>query len=73
MILYDFKAGLIQKECVQLLQLAFVDELPCRATILRYGHNSLQDSEHAGRPRSAVIPDNASVIRKMLMDDNHCT
>ncbi|GFW19640.1 histone-lysine N-methyltransferase SETMAR [Trichonephila clavipes] len=37
------------------------------------GHNSLQNEEHTERPRSAVIPDNVSAIRKMFMDDNHCT
>ncbi|PRD24523.1 UNVERIFIED_CONTAM: hypothetical protein NCL1_43501 [Trichonephila clavipes] len=53
MIFYDFKAGLSQQECVQLL--------------------SLQDEQHAGKPRSAVIPDNMSAIRKLLMDNNSCT
>ncbi|GFY19506.1 histone-lysine N-methyltransferase SETMAR [Trichonephila clavipes] len=49
MIFYDFKAGLNQKEYVQRLQLAFGDESPCRATVVRWfkefysGHNSLQD------------------------------
>ncbi|GFV13027.1 histone-lysine N-methyltransferase SETMAR [Trichonephila clavipes] len=78
-IFCDFKAGLNQGECVQRLQLAFVDESPCRATVFRWfqefcsGHSSLQDEEHTGRPRPAVTPDNVSVIRKMLMDDNRCT
>ncbi|GFV87343.1 uncharacterized protein TNCV_4033151 [Trichonephila clavipes] len=78
MIFYDFKARLNQEECVQRLQLAFGDKSPCRATIFRWfkefcsGRNSLQDEEHTGRPRSAVIPDNVSATRKMLMDDNHC-
>ncbi|PRD33225.1 UNVERIFIED_CONTAM: hypothetical protein NCL1_18093 [Trichonephila clavipes] len=76
---YDFKAELNQEKCVQRLQLAFVDESPCHATVFRWfkafcsGHNSLQDEEHTGRPRPAVIPDNVSAIRKMLMDDNRCT
>ncbi|GFW75263.1 uncharacterized protein TNCV_4189181 [Trichonephila clavipes] len=37
------------------------------------GHNSLQDEEHTRRPRSAVIPDNVSAIRKMFTDDNRYT
>lgn len=79
MIFYDFKAGLNQEECVQRLQLAFGDESPARATVFRWfkefsrGRNFLQDEEHTGRPPSAVIPDNVSAIRKMLMDDNRCT
>ncbi|PRD33090.1 UNVERIFIED_CONTAM: hypothetical protein NCL1_18466 [Trichonephila clavipes] len=34
--------------------------------------NSLQDEEHIRRPMPAVFPDNVSVIRKMLMDENCC-
>ncbi|GFU85273.1 histone-lysine N-methyltransferase SETMAR [Trichonephila clavipes] len=73
-IFYDFKTGLNQR-----LLLAFGDEYPCRATVFRWfkefcsGHNSLQDEEHAGRPRSAITPDNVSAITKMLMDGNRCT
>ncbi|PRD33653.1 UNVERIFIED_CONTAM: hypothetical protein NCL1_17027 [Trichonephila clavipes] len=63
MIFYDFKAGSNQDECVQWMQLAFGDESSCYAT----------DEEHIGRPRSAVIPDNVSALRKILMDDNRCT
>ncbi|GFU20715.1 histone-lysine N-methyltransferase SETMAR [Trichonephila clavipes] len=79
MIFYNFKAGLNQEEFVQWLQLAFGDESPCCATVFRWfkefcsGNNSLQDEEHTGRPRPAIIPDNVSSIRKMLMDDNRCT
>ncbi|PRD30900.1 UNVERIFIED_CONTAM: hypothetical protein NCL1_25016 [Trichonephila clavipes] len=71
--------GSNQEECVQRLQLAFGDGSPCRATVFRWfkefcsGHNSLQDEEHTRRPRPAVIPDNVSAIRKMLMGDNRCT
>ncbi|PRD19098.1 UNVERIFIED_CONTAM: hypothetical protein NCL1_58453 [Trichonephila clavipes] len=32
-----------------------------------------KDEEYTGRPRSAVIPDNVSAIRKILMGDNCCT
>ncbi|GFX72495.1 uncharacterized protein TNCV_4060921 [Trichonephila clavipes] len=76
---YDFKAGLNQEECVQRLQLAFGDESPCHATVFRWfkefcsGHNSLQNEEHTRWSRPAVIPDNVSAIRKMLMDDDRCT
>ncbi|XP_071043147.1 histone-lysine N-methyltransferase SETMAR-like [Parasteatoda tepidariorum] len=79
LIFYDFIAGLNQEECVQLLQLAFGDESPARATVFRWfkefsrDGNFLQDEENTGRPPSAVIPDNVSVIRKMLKDDNRCT
>ncbi|GFU85290.1 histone-lysine N-methyltransferase SETMAR [Trichonephila clavipes] len=34
------------------------------------GRNFLQDEEHAGRPRSPLIPDNVSTVQ---MDDNRCT
>ncbi|GFU68147.1 uncharacterized protein TNCV_248111 [Trichonephila clavipes] len=37
--------------------------------VIENGHNSLQDEEYTGKPRSAVIPDNVSTIRKLLMDD----
>nr|XP_015914885.2 histone-lysine N-methyltransferase SETMAR-like [Parasteatoda tepidariorum] len=76
LIFYDFKAGFNQEECVQRLQLAFVDESPARVTVFRWykefirGRTFLQDEEHTGRP---VIPDNVSAIRKMLKDDNRCT
>ncbi|GFW67529.1 uncharacterized protein TNCV_3392001 [Trichonephila clavipes] len=79
MIIYDFKAGLNLEECVRRLQLAFGEESPCRATVFRWfqefcsGHKSLQDEEPTESPRSAVIPDNVSVRRKMLLDDNRCT
>ena len=61
------------------LQLAFGDESHTRATVFRWfyefsrRHNFLQDEEHTGRPPSAVVPDNGSTIRKMLIDDNRCT
>ncbi|GFV96884.1 histone-lysine N-methyltransferase SETMAR [Trichonephila clavipes] len=79
MIFYDFKAGLNQEECVQRLQLAFGDKSACHAIVFRWfkefcsSNNSLQDEEHTGRPRLAVIPDNVSAIRNILTDDNHCT
>ncbi|GFU59323.1 histone-lysine N-methyltransferase SETMAR [Trichonephila clavipes] len=63
MIFYDFKAGLNQEECFQLLQLAFGDESPCHATVFGWfkelcrGRIFLQDEEHTRRPQSAVIPD----------------
>ncbi|PRD25475.1 UNVERIFIED_CONTAM: hypothetical protein NCL1_40819 [Trichonephila clavipes] len=41
--------------------------------VVLLGRNSLQDVEHTGRSRSAVISDNVSTIRKMLMNDNRCT
>ncbi|PRD31813.1 UNVERIFIED_CONTAM: Histone-lysine N-methyltransferase SETMAR [Trichonephila clavipes] len=78
-IFNGFKAGLNQEECVQCVQLAFGDESPCRTTVFRWfeefcrGHNSVQDEEQTERSWSAVIPDNVSAIRKMLMDDNRCT
>ncbi|GFU01861.1 histone-lysine N-methyltransferase SETMAR [Trichonephila clavipes] len=74
MIFYDIRARLNPNECVQWLQLGFGDESLCRATVFTWFkefcrvRNSLQDEEHTGRPRSAVIPDNVSAIRKMLMD-----
>ncbi|GFU08004.1 uncharacterized protein TNCV_1527501 [Trichonephila clavipes] len=74
MIFYDFKARLNQEECIQGLQLAFDEESPCHATVFRWfkeffsGRNSLQDEEHTGRLRSAVIPENVPAIRKLLMD-----
>ncbi|GFU19759.1 histone-lysine N-methyltransferase SETMAR [Trichonephila clavipes] len=79
MIFCEFKAGLNQEECVQRLQLAFGDKSPCHATVFRWfkefcsGHNSFQAEELTGRPLPAVIPDNVSATRKMLMDDNRCT
>ncbi|GFV82407.1 histone-lysine N-methyltransferase SETMAR [Trichonephila clavipes] len=72
MIFYNFKAELNQQEFVQRLQLAFGDESPCRATVFRWfkefcsRSNSLQEEEHTGRPRSAVIPDNVSATRKYV-------
>ncbi|XP_015920768.1 histone-lysine N-methyltransferase SETMAR-like [Parasteatoda tepidariorum] len=78
-IFYGFKAGLNQEECVQWLQLAFGDDSPALVTVFRWfkefsrDRNFLQDEEHAGRPPSVVIPDNASAIRKLLKDGNRCT
>ncbi|GFU78507.1 histone-lysine N-methyltransferase SETMAR [Trichonephila clavipes] len=74
MIFYDFR-----DEYVQRLQLALDDESPCCATVFRWlekfcrSRNSLQNEDNTRRPWSAVILDNVSAIRKMLMDDNHCT
>ena len=78
-IFYDFKARLNQEECIQRLQLAFSDGSLDRATVFRWfkefsrSRNFLQDEEHTGRLPSAVVPDNVSAIRKMLMDGNCCT
>ncbi|XP_035226618.1 protein GVQW3-like [Stegodyphus dumicola] len=74
-----FKVGSNQEECVQRLHLVFGYEDLSRAIVFRWfiefhrGRNSLQDEEHTGRPLSAVILDNVSAIRKMLIDDNRCT
>ncbi|PRD24901.1 UNVERIFIED_CONTAM: hypothetical protein NCL1_42463 [Trichonephila clavipes] len=71
--------GLNQDECIQWLQLALGNESPCCTTVFRWfkefcsGRNSLLDEEHTGRPQLAVITDNVSTIRKMFIDDNHCT
>ncbi|GFU88133.1 histone-lysine N-methyltransferase SETMAR [Trichonephila clavipes] len=79
MIFYNFKAGLNQEECFKRLQLAIGVESPYHASVSRWfkefysGCNSLQDEEHTGRPRSAVILDNVFTIRKMLIDDNRCS
>ncbi|GFW31405.1 histone-lysine N-methyltransferase SETMAR [Trichonephila clavipes] len=77
-LFYGFKAGLNQEKCFQRLQLAFGDESPYRATVIRWfkefcrDPNSLQVEEHTGRPQPAVIQD-VSTIQKMLMDNNRCT
>ncbi|GFW61025.1 transposable element Tc3 transposase [Trichonephila clavipes] len=71
------QAGLNQDECVQRLQLVLGNESLCRVTVFIWfkefcsGRNFLQDEERTGKPWSAVIPDNVSAIRKMLMDENH--
>ncbi|GFW61038.1 histone-lysine N-methyltransferase SETMAR [Trichonephila clavipes] len=76
MIFHNFKAGLNQDECVQRLQLVLGNESLCRATVFIWfkefcsGRNFLQGEERTGKPWSAVIPDNVSAIRKMLMDEN---
>ncbi|GFV13757.1 uncharacterized protein TNCV_3957721 [Trichonephila clavipes] len=62
---YDFKAELNPEECIQRLPLAF------GAMSRGFKEFCSQEEEHAGRP--AVIPDNVSVIRKMLFEDNRCT
>ncbi|GFV94399.1 histone-lysine N-methyltransferase SETMAR [Trichonephila clavipes] len=54
------------------LELAFLSQKRWLKEFFR-GRNSLQDEERIGKLRSAVISDNVSSIRKMLMNDNRCT
>ncbi|PRD33304.1 UNVERIFIED_CONTAM: hypothetical protein NCL1_17940 [Trichonephila clavipes] len=68
-----------QNECAQWLQSAFYDEFSYRATEFRWfkefwrDQSFLQDKKHTGSPRPAVIPDNVSAIRKLLIEDSRCT
>ena len=79
MIFYDFKVGLNENQCVERLHSAFGGEAPSRATVFRWfseyrkGRETFCDEDRAGRPCSAVTPENIVAVQKMIESDGKCT
>lgn len=69
-----FKRKEKKKKCLQRLQLPFGNEALSRVALFRWFTefhkcpNSLLVAEHAGRISLAVVPENVSTIRKMLIN-----
>lgn len=68
MIVYDFKMGINQEECVENIRLAYGSQVLSRATVFscstenREGRNSFLDGEYTRRPLSAIVPENVLMI-----------
>ena len=79
MIYYDFRSGLTQKQCVDRMISAFVDEAPSKTTIYRWfaefqrGRVKLSDDPRQGRPKTAVTQENVDAVRKLIEEDRHVT
>ena len=75
MIFYDFKLGLSQQECIDLL-FCFWRSM----TIVYDWFNefkldrvSLSDESREGRPITAITPESIDAVRKMIEEDRHTT
>ena len=62
-ILYNFRRGLTQQQCIDELNSIFGNEAPSRTSVYRMygifnrGRNSLQDEFREDRPKSVVVPE----------------
>jgi [histone H3]-lysine36 N-dimethyltransferase SETMAR len=79
MILFYFRLGKSEKECIDDLKTAFGDEAPSRTTVFRwyqefkFGRNSLSDEFREGRPSTSKTAENVDTVREMIMVDRHVT
>jgi len=79
MIYYDFRCGLTQQQSIDRLSSAFVDEAPSRTTVydwfaeFKRGRSSLGQASGAGRPKSAITPENIDAVQKLIEEDRHVT
>lgn len=79
MIFYDFKAGLSQADCLNRLQISFGELAPSRTTVynwfaeFRRDRLFLRDEERAGRPPTAVTPENIDRVRELLEEKPRVT
>lgn len=79
MIFYDFRCGLTQQQSIERLFSAFGDEAPSKTTVYRWftefqlGRSSLGHGSGAGRPKTAVTPENIEAVQKLIEEDRHIT
>lgn len=79
MIYYDYKKKLSQQECLESLQKTFGDSCVSRTTVYNWyaefsrGRDHFEDEPRAGRPRSAVTPENIEAVRQLVNIDPHIT
>ncbi|CAK1583956.1 unnamed protein product [Parnassius mnemosyne] len=79
-IIYNnFRRGLSQDKCLSELVSIYDVEAPSQTTIYRWyaefrrGRVSLSTVSSAGRPRTAVTPENIAAVRTIILDDRHVT
>ncbi|CAF4372773.1 unnamed protein product [Rotaria sp. Silwood2] len=71
MIYYDYKKQLSQEECLESLHKTFDDSCVSRATVYNWfaefsrGRDHFEDEPRAGRPRTAVTPENIEAVREL--------
>ncbi|CAF1230540.1 unnamed protein product [Rotaria sp. Silwood1] len=71
MIYYDYKKQLSQDECLESLHKTFGDSCVSRATVYNWfakfsrGRDHFEDEPRAGRPRTALTPENIEAVREL--------
>ncbi|CAF4017210.1 unnamed protein product [Rotaria sp. Silwood2] len=71
MIYYDYKKQLSQEQCLESLHKTFGDSCVSRATVYNWfakfsrGRDHFEDEPRAGRPRTAVTPENIEAVREL--------
>ena len=76
---YDYKKGLSQQECFESLQKTFGDTCVSSAIVYNWyaefkrQRDHFEDEPRAGRPRSAVTPENIEAVRQLISVDPHLT
>jgi transposase len=64
---------LSQQECLESLQKTFGESCVSRTTVYNWyaefnrGRDHFEDEPHAGRPRSAITPENIEAVRNVFM------
>ena len=77
MIFYDFKKGLIWKECLASLHETFNNEAPSKKTVHIWfgkyyrGRASISDESPEGRSISAIIPNNIDAVCRKIEENRH--
>lgn len=78
-IYHNFRRGLSQDECLSELVSLYEMEAPSQTTIYRWyaefrrGRSSLSTIPSAGRPKTAVTPENVAAVQKIIKEDRHVT
>ena len=78
-IFQNFGRGLIQKQCINVLNLIFGDRAPSRTIVYRWYaefipvRGSLQDEFRDDRPKSVVVSETIDAVRQLILQDRHTT
>ena len=76
-ILYNFRRGLTQQQCIDELNLIFGNDASSRISVYQWyyefnrGRSSLQDEFREGRPKSVVVPETIDAIHQLILQDRH--
>ena len=78
-IIYNFRRGLTQQQCIDKLNSIFGNEASSRTSVYRWysefnrGRISLQDEFRKGRPKSVVVPETIDAAGQLILQNRHVT
>ena len=78
-IIYNFRRGLTQQQCIDGHNSIFGDEVPSRISVYRWygefnrGRSSLQNEFREDRPKSVVVLQTIDAVCQLMLQDRHVT